>query len=154
MRYTDSTVLISVCHLIHQLFLVLNIVIPPDLQNDLLIFVTADCQEHSILFDMQLLCGGINFLMTLQNHVLFLEQYINLFCVGDYNFSCKCKLYSVYVCCVHVFCIVSILCIYVRMYVCTYVCMYVCVYVRMYVCTYVCMYVCVYVRMYVCISYH
>ena len=41
-RYTDSTLLISVCHLIHQLFLVLNTVIPPDLQNDLLMFVAAD----------------------------------------------------------------------------------------------------------------
>ena len=34
----------------------------------------------------------------------------------------------------------------VRMYVCTYVCMY----VRMYVCMYVCMYVRMYVCMYVC----
>ena len=111
-----STVLISVYHLIHQLFLVLT-VIPPDLQNNLLIFIAADCQGYSILFDMQLLCGEINFLMTLQNHMLFLQQCINIFCIGDYNFICKCNLYSVYMCCiwyVHVFCIafvISILCI-------------------------------------------
>ena len=41
-RYTDSTVLINVCNLIHQLFLVLNIVIPPDLRNNLLMFSAAD----------------------------------------------------------------------------------------------------------------
>ena len=40
-------------------------------------------------------------------------------------------------------------CMCVRMYVCTYVCVYVCMCVRMYVCTYVCVYVCMYVCMYV-----
>ena len=62
-RYTYSTVLmisVHVCHLIHQLVLVLNIIIPPDLHNDLLILISAaDCQEHSILFDMQLLASYV-----------------------------------------------------------------------------------------------
>jgi len=48
-----------------------------------------------------------------------------------------------------------LLCMYVRMHVCMYyvrmyVCTYVCMYVRMYVCTYVCMYL----RMCVCIKYY
>ena len=42
--------------------------------------------------------------------------------------------------------ICTYVCMYVRMYVCTYVCMY----VRMYVCMYVCTYVCTCVCMYVC----
>ena len=41
-------------------------------------------------------------------------------------------------------------CMYVCMNVCMYECMYVCMYECMYVWMYVCMYVCTYVRMYVC----
>ena len=40
-------------------------------------------------------------------------------------------------------------CIYIRMYVCPYVCIYVCMYISMYVCPYVYIYVCMYIRMYV-----
>ena len=79
---------------------------------------------------MQLLRGGISFLMTLQGHVLFLEQCIDIFCVGDYSIFCECKLYSVYVCMfmcciwyyVHVFCICYLYFLFV--YICMYVCMY------------------------------
>ena len=64
---------------------------------------------------MQLLCGGINFLMTLQSHVLFLEQCIDIFCVGDYSIFVSvsyivfmCVVYIASLCCiwfyVHVFC--------------------------------------------------
>ena len=71
----------------------------------------------------------------------FLEQYINLFCVGDYNFPCKCKLYSVHVCCSYMVCSCVLVLLFVISILCMCVCTYVCVYVRMYV------------RMYVCISY-
>ena len=89
-RYTDNTVLISVhvCHLIHQLVLVLNIIIPPDLRNDLLILIAvADCQEHSILFDMQLLAMWWKLSDDIaKSHAFSRTVYINIFCVGDYNF--------------------------------------------------------------------
>ena len=77
---------------------------------------------------MQVLCGGINFLMTLQGHVLFLEQFINIFCVGDYSiFFFVSKLYSVYVCCIY-----SLCCIWYYVHVFVFVicisclCIYVC----------------------------
>jgi hypothetical protein len=45
-------------------------------------------------------------------------------------------------------------CMYVCMYVRTYVCMYICTYVRMYECMYVCTYVCIYLFIYVVYSQH
>ena len=59
---------------------------------------------------------------------------------------CVCMYVRMYACTYVCMCV----CMYVRMYACTYVCMYGCMHVRMYVCTYVCMYVCMHVRMYVC----
>ena len=43
------------------------------------------------------------------------------------------------------------ICIYVYMYICIYVYMYICIYVYMYICIYVYMYICIYVYMYICI---
>ena len=88
--HRQYTVLISVhvCHLIHQLVLVLNIIIPPDLRNDLLILIAvADCQEHSILFDMQLLAMWWKLSNDIaKSHAFSRTVYINIFCLGDYNF--------------------------------------------------------------------
>ena len=84
--------------------------------------------EQQVLFDMQLLCGGINFLMTLQGHVLFLEQFINIFCVGDYSIFFVSVSYIVFMCVVYIVCVV-----YGIMFMCLYLLFVFLVCVYMYV---------------------
>ena len=65
--------------------------------------------------------------MTLQSHVLFLEQCIDIFCVGDYSFFVSVS-YIVFMCVVY---IVDMCCIWYYVHVCCICYLY--MYVRMYV---------------------
>ena len=76
--------------------------------------------------------GGINFLMILQDHVTFLEQYIGIFCIDDYSliFFFTCKLYIIHNC--------SVCCIY-SMYVLYMVFVFMCFVLEFSLCVYICM---------------
>ena len=75
-------------------------------------------------------------------------EYLNHVHVSNGN----CIFIYLYVCSFVSICMFMYVCLYVCMYVCMYVCIYVCMYVCMYVCIYVCMYVCMYACMYVCMT--
>jgi hypothetical protein len=64
-------------------------------------------------------------------------------------YACTCV--CMYVCIVCVCMYVCIVCVYVCMYARMYVCVYVCMHVVLCVCMYICVYVCMYVRMHACI---